>query len=49
MQGLDLTPHPTPTCNTYVADMQLGLHLGPLTIGAGAVSGSVACLWVPFP
>ena len=26
----------------YVTDMQLGLHMGPLTIGTGAVSVSVA-------
>ena len=32
---------------TFVADVQLGLHMGPLTIGAGAVSDSVACDWIP--
>ena len=25
------------------------LHVGPLTIGGGAVSDSVACHWIPFP
>ena len=34
---------------TYVTDVQLGLHVGPLTAGTGAVSDSVACLWIPFP
>jgi hypothetical protein len=34
---------------TYVADVQFGLHVGLLAIGAGAVSDSVACLGVPFP
>lgn len=29
--------------------MQLGLHVGPPTTVAGAVSESVACLWIPFP
>ena len=31
----------------FVADVQLGLHMGPLTSGAGAVSDldTVACLW----
>ena len=29
--------------------MQLGLHVGSLTNGAGAVSISVPCHWVPFP
>jgi hypothetical protein len=38
-QGLDLAP-PTPT---FVADVQLGLHAGPLKIGAGAIADSVAC------
>ena len=42
IQGLDLTPY---IC-IYV---QLGLHVGPLTMGAWAVFGSVACLWIPFP
>ena len=29
--------------------MQLGLHVGPLTTGAGAVSDSVECHWILFP
>lgn len=29
--------------------MQLGLSVGPLTIGVGAVSDSVAFCWFPFP
>ena len=28
---------------TFVTDMQLALHVHPLTIGEGAVSDSVAC------
>jgi hypothetical protein len=32
----------------FVADVQLGTHVSPLTIGAGVVSDSVACLWIPF-
>jgi hypothetical protein len=28
--------------------MQLGLHVGPLTVGAEAVFDSVACHWIPF-
>ena len=35
--------------NTYAADIQLGLHAGPPTTGAGAVPDSVACLWILFP
>lgn len=31
----------------YVADVQLGLYVGLLTIGVGAVSAA-ACLWIPF-
>ena len=38
------TPSPT-----YVADMQLSLHVGPSTTGAGAVCESAACLWNLFP
>ena len=33
----------------YVADVQLGLHEGPPTPGAGAVPNSVVCLWISFP
>ena len=40
MQGLDLLP-PTHT-HTFVADVQLGLHVDSLTIGLGDVSDSVA-------
>ena len=29
--------------------MQLGVHVGPLTSGAGSVSVSVPCQWIPFP
>jgi hypothetical protein len=31
--GLDLPPTP----NSYVADVRLGLHMGPPTTGVGAV------------
>lgn len=31
--------------HTFGVDVQLGLHLGPLTSGAGAVSVSVPCHW----
>jgi hypothetical protein len=41
--GLDLTPSPT-----YVADVQLNLHKGPPTIGAGAILESAACSWILF-
>ena len=34
---------------TYVADVQLGLHEGLPTTGAGAVPESFACLWIPLP
>lgn len=34
---------------TFVANVQLGLHLGPLTSGVEVVSVSVSCLWSPFP
>jgi hypothetical protein len=34
---------------TVVADVQPGLHMGLLTIGLGALSKYVACLWIPFP
>lgn len=30
-------------------DVQLGLHVGLLTVGAGAVSDSVVCHGTPFP
>ena len=33
---------------TFVADVQFGLHVGPLTIGVGAVSDFVACRWLHF-
>ena len=42
------SPTPTPYC-TYVAVVQLGLHAGPLTTGAGAYTDSAACLWILFP
>ena len=42
MQELDLAP-------PMFVDVQLGLHVGPLTIGVGAVSDSVACHWIPSP
>lgn len=42
IQGLDLAAtNPAPT---YI-DVQLGLHLGPPSTGAGAYPDSVACLW----
>lgn len=34
---------------TYVADMQLTLHVGPPTIVPGALFDFIACLWTPFP
>ena len=34
---------------TYIADVQLSPHVGPLTTGAGAVPKAVAHLWTPFP
>jgi hypothetical protein len=44
IQGLDLGPY------ILVADVQVGLYVGPLTIGSGvAVSDSVASHWIPFP
>ena len=39
---LDLGPY------TFVANVLLGLHVGPLTIGAGAVSDSVVRFWIPL-
>ena len=33
---------------TYVPEVQLGLHVGLPTIGAGAIPDSVACLWILF-
>jgi hypothetical protein len=33
---------------TYVADVQLGLHVGPPTTRAGAVPKAGVCLWNPF-
>jgi hypothetical protein len=41
--GLDLGPH------TFVANVQFGLHVCPLTRGAGTVSISVLSHWIPFP
>lgn len=46
-QGMDLglcAAH-----STFVAVVQLALHVGPLTIGVGAVSDSAAFCWFPFP
>ena len=34
---------------TFVADVQLDLHVIPLTIRAMAVFDSAPCLWSPFP
>jgi hypothetical protein len=31
---------------TYIRDVQLGPHVGPLTTGAGAVFDSVTWLWI---
>lgn len=39
----------TLTHYTFVADEKLALQEGTLTVGAGAVSDFVACLWIPFP
>ena len=46
MYGLDLAH-----LHTYVAGMELGLHVGPITIGALEVSdlGSLASVCIPFP
>lgn len=44
IHGLDL--------GTYIADVQLGIHVGPPTTGAGggeAYLDSVACLWILYP
>lgn len=49
MQELNLALPLPPDLDTFVPDVQLDLHVGPLTIGAGAVSDSVACHWIPFP
>ena len=40
MQGLDRGPY------TF-ADVQLGLHVGPLKLGVGTVSNSVAVIGSP--
>ena len=32
----------------FLADMKLGLPVGPPTIGAGGVYDSVTCHWLPF-
>lgn len=40
-RGLDLAPQPS----TFVPHVQLGLHMGPLTTGAGAYPDSAAYLW----
>jgi hypothetical protein len=37
-----------PNHPTYVADVQLGLYMGPQTTGAGTVHDSVARLWILF-
>ena len=42
MQWLELCPH-----YIFVADVQLGLHVGLLTIGLEA--HSLACQWIPLP
>ena len=43
MQGLDLDPH------TYVADVQLHLHVSPPTTEVGTYPDSVAYLFILFP
>jgi hypothetical protein len=43
MQGLDRGPY------TFVANVQLGVHVDPLSIGARGVSDSVFCHSIPFP
>ena len=35
--------------HTHGADVQLGLLAGPPTMGVGAVSKALACLWILFP
>jgi hypothetical protein len=45
MQELNLALPLPPDLDTFVPDVQLDLHVGPLTIGAGTVSDSVACHW----
>lgn len=35
-----------PELHTHVADMQLGIHVGLPTNGAGAVPEAVVCLWL---
>lgn len=42
VSGLDLGPL------QFVADLQLSLHASLITIGAGVVSDSGTCLWIPF-
>ena len=42
LRGTDLSP-------LYITNVQFGLHVGLLTVGAGAaVSASAACFWDPF-
>lgn len=43
MQALDLDPY------TFVANVLLGIHVGPLTSGAGNVLISVPRHWIAFP
>ena len=40
---------PTPPAPTYVANVQLGLHVGLLTSRAGALSVSAPSHWIPLP
>lgn len=44
-----LTESQTQSSYVHVTDVQLGLHLGPLTTGAGPVSDSMTCLWILHP
>jgi hypothetical protein len=42
-------PQMAETFITYVADVQLSLHVCPPTTGVRAVPKAAACLWYPFP
>lgn len=54
-QSMGLTEPGTPTrvldqtFATFIANVQLRLHVGPITKWAEAVCLSVPCHWVPFP
>ena len=48
-EKLDHQPWAGPRSPAHRADMQLGLHMGLLIIGAGSVSDSITCLWIHLP